>query len=332
MTIRSVARARAGAALLIALFVSTAVAALPRFGDTLEAGGLSWLRDSEDPHLYHALPAHPRLATDAGGKPRFSFMEFSFRGDGGEGPSGALLNFMLTWGLDAAGQEKAEQALRQVDPEARVAGTLLVREGRYRVIVKNGDDRFVLAEGEASVMPGQPIAFSRRLETAEADRLRAALDSDEGHVAAGFLLTVTALGPRVSARCTIDWDAVLASREVGALGAGGPHPEAAVRAAFDALVSSGTIVVEVMGEQLEPAFDEVYRSFRAAAFESAIGAAAGGDAVEVQYVRSEARHTGRVILMFDGSESESRDLFIAGDLTEAIRGAIADAAKPVSAP
>jgi hypothetical protein len=330
MTTRSAARARPGAALL-ALLVATAAAALPRFGDTVEAGGLTWLRDSEDAHLYHALPADPRLATDAGGKPRFSFMEFSFRGDAGEETAGALLNFMLTWGLDAAGQEKAEQALRQLDPEARVAGALTVREGRYRVIVKNGDERFVLAEGKASVLPGQPIAFSRRLEASEADRLRAALDSDAGSVAAGFLLSVEGLGPRITASCTIDWDAVLASREISALGTGdAAHTEAAVRAAFDALRAAGAIAVE--GSADAAALDEIYRSFRSEAFESVVGAAAEGGPVEVQYVRRESKQSGRITLSFDGSRSERRDLFIAGDLTEAIRGAVADAAQAVSAP
>jgi hypothetical protein len=329
MTIRPVARARPAALLLAALVVSGAAAALPRFGDSVEAGGATFLRDSDDPHVYHALPADPRLATDAGGRPRFSFMEFSFRGDGGEETAGALLNFMLTWGLDAGGHEKAEQALRAVDPAARIAGALSVREGRYRVIVSNGDDRFVLAEGKASLLPGQPIAFSRRLETAEADRLNAALASDDGSVTAGFLLSVEGLGPRVSASCTIDWDAALASREISALGADAPHTDAAVRAAFDALRAGGAIAVE--GSPEAAGLDEIYRHFRAEVFESVVAPASEAGAVEVHYVRREARHTGRISVRFDGSRAERRDLFIAGDLTGAIRGATADATREVSA-
>jgi hypothetical protein len=323
MTIRS---ARVPAAVLAALLAASTAGALPRFGDSVEAGGVTFLRDSDDPHVYHALPADPRLATDAGGKPRFSLMEFSFRGDGGEETAGALLNFMLTWGLDADGHTRAEQALQKVDPSARIAGALTVREGRYRVIVKQGDERFVLAEGKASVLPGQPIAFSRRLESAETERLRAALASDDGSVAAGFLLSVEALGPRVTARCTIDWDAVLASREVSALGAD-PAPDAAVRAAFDALRASGAIAVE--GSPEAGALDELYRSFRSALFDGEIAASAAGG-VEVQYQRRETRDTGRITISLDGSRSELRELFIAGDLTEAIRGATADETKAVS--
>jgi hypothetical protein len=317
-----------GALLLAALLAGDLAAALPRFGDEVVAGGVTFLRDSDDAHVYHALPADPRLATDAGGKPRFSLMEFSFRGDAGEETAGALMNFMLTWGLDAAGEEKALEALRRVDPAARIAGALTVREGRYRVIVTNGDLRFVLAEGKASVLPGQPIAFSRRLEKDEADDLREALAADEGRVAAGFLLAVEALGPRVSARCTIDWDAALGSQAVGALGGDAPHTDATVRAAFDALRSAGAIAVE--GAPDPAALGEIYRSFRTELFESVVAPAAGGDSVDVKYVRRESRRTGRITLSFDGSRSERRELFISGDLTEAIRGATADAAREVS--
>ena len=334
MTNRSVARvrrpdaprlaARSIAALWIAaLLAAEAAGALPRFGDTLEAGGVTWLRDSDDAHVYHALPAAPRLATDAGGKPRFSLMEFSFRGDDGEETAGALLNFMLTWGLDAEGEEQALTALRQVDPAARIAGALSVREGRYRVIVHNGDARFLLAEGKASVLPGQPIAFSRRLQADETDDLRAALASDEGRVAAGFLLSVEALGPRVTASFTIDWDALDRHREVAALGADAAHPDTAVRAAFDALRADGAVAIE--GSPDRGALDEIYRRFRAEAFESVVGSAeavAGG--VEVHYRRRETRDSGRITITLDGSRAERRDVFIAGDLTEAIRGAVAE--------
>lgn len=315
----------ASAIAVLSVVVAGSAPALPRFGDPIEAGGVEFLRDTEDPHLYHPLPSAPRLATDAGGRPRFSLMEFSFRGDDGADTAGALLSFMLTWGLDAGGQEAAERALREVhDPQARIAGALTVREGSYRVVVSSGEERWVLAEGKASLLPGQPIAFSRRLSAEETEKLKAALASDDGVVAAGFLLAIEAMGPPVSARLVIDWDALETHEALEGLGADlrtAAASDAEVRAAFDALVEAGA--VEIAGASSAAARDEIYRRFRDEVFETVVGVVPGrgGEkpAVERRFVRRESRQKGRVELSLEASRSERRELLVTGDITGVIR-------------
>ena len=140
------------AAALAALLALSAwpSAALPDLFDEQRAGGFVFLRDAEDPHAWYVLPSHARLASDAGGRARFSLLSFSFRDDSGGENAGALLNFLLVWGLEGAEAAAAETALRGLDAQGRLRGAVPVVSGSWRVVVKGPSGRWLLAEGDAA--------------------------------------------------------------------------------------------------------------------------------------------------------------------------------------
>jgi hypothetical protein len=315
-------------ALLIAL-VAAPLQALPDFSQEVKAGGITFLRDSDDPHAYHALPSHARLATDAGGRARFSFLSFSFRGeDGGEGPSGALLNFLLVWGLDAVNAEAAQNTLRMRDASAVIRGAVPVLSGSWRVVVSGPRGRWVLAEGDAPKQPGSQVAFSRRLDPDTAKRLETDLADASTRVAVGFLLVCEGVGPPVEARVVYDWDRIEARSDLRALHASGASfavPEAEVRAAFDALRADGSIAVDGAQAGAPAAQDAAFRGFREALFEASFGATPGSDdasALEARFARRAERRRGRVEVSLSKRSREERIAVATSDITDAVRDSL----------
>jgi hypothetical protein len=316
------ARAAALAALLA--LAPAAVPALPDLGDEQRAGGLVFLRDADDPHAWHVLPSHARLATGAGGRASFSLLAFSFRGDDGGENAGALLNFLLTWGLAGAEAEAAEAALRSLDPQGRLRGAVPVASGSWRMVVKGPSGRWTLAEGEAPTVPGSQVAFSQRLDAATARRLEQDLADSSTRIRVGFLFVYEGLGPQLDARAVYDWDRIETDAALPASEPGAALADAQVREAFEALRAAGAIALDGAQASAPQAADAAYRSFRDALFQPLLAVAPEGDeTLEARFVRRAGRRSGRIEVSLSRRSREERLAVATGDLTEAVRATLA---------
>jgi hypothetical protein len=323
---RRQAQARAAALAALVCLAAAPALALPDLSREQRAGGLVFLPDADDSHTWYVMPSHARLATDAGGRASFSLLAFSFRGDDGGENAGALLNFMLTWGLAGAEQQAAEAALKGIDPQGVIRGAVPVTSGSWRVVVKGPSGRWTLAEGKAPTLPGSQVAFSQRLDAETSKRLEQDLADPKTTVRVGFLFVCEGLGPQLDARAVYDWDVIETHAELPALTAAQADaavPDAQVRAAFDALRSAGAIALDGAQAQAAQAQDAAYLSFRAALFQPLLAVATEGDEpLEARFVRQAGRKSGRIEVSLSRRGREERLVVATGDLTAAVRATL----------
>lgn len=80
------------ATLLIASLAATLATAAPDFRESIPAGDLTFYRDSEDARTFYYPPGDLVLATDADGKPAFSFLSIAYSGTAVSGDRGQILH------------------------------------------------------------------------------------------------------------------------------------------------------------------------------------------------------------------------------------------------
>ena len=152
---------------------STLVTAFPGFLD-------------EGQHTWYYLPTAFRLSVREEATPEFSFLIFST--EEGEEASGAILNFLLVWGLNAA-QEAATSSWIQenVDSKAVLMGPIsleipeneqsfnVIGKGELADLLRNRMNRPAVAP----VISGTKVALSYRLNAEETTLFEAALKKPE---------------------------------------------------------------------------------------------------------------------------------------------------------
>lgn len=140
--------------------------------------------DQQGVHTYYYLPVNLRLALRPDKTPEFNFMTYRNE-DGGE-ISGAILHFLLVWGLTSDQETEAEKILQSsVDSNAILAGAVMVEapEDAPSVQVKGINTVADILRGKVSsepvapVLPGTKMAFSYRLSGEEAKTFEEALGS-----------------------------------------------------------------------------------------------------------------------------------------------------------
>jgi hypothetical protein len=133
---------------------------------------------------YYYLPPALRLTTNQAGKPEFLFMKIS--NDDRDGLSGALLHFLVGWGL-RDDQEEELTNLVEGDFNGRLAGaaTLFPSDAAgpgFSIISGTlndaGTEAQLITSGQASLMPGGKAAAATRLNGDGAQILAQTFDED----------------------------------------------------------------------------------------------------------------------------------------------------------
>ncbi len=175
---------------------------------------------------YRYLPAGLRLSQKEDGTPMFLFSKFTTE-DAEDDVSGALMHFLMEWGLTPEQEEELQtklaarvQGLSATDPrfagveDPRVMGAVDVRtapENSFEVIsavLSNGKETPTLVtSGNAPIIPGGKVAVAAMVEKNAAQLLAASFEESSSitDVSLALRFEYDLLMPAVDGKITVDW-------------------------------------------------------------------------------------------------------------------------------
>ncbi len=173
---------------------------------------------------YYYLPTNLRLAQRPDGVPEFLFLKFTTeeRADQG-GIQGALLHFLMTWGLSPDQAEEVGAKLKEKKPRAKLKGAVELEPddegGSFRIISATLGDQGLapstVLSGRAPLVPGGRAAAASRLSADGAQLLAATFEKTASITDLDVELSYTylTLAPAARGKITIDWQKIQSSGE-----------------------------------------------------------------------------------------------------------------------
>lgn len=164
---------------------------------------------------YYYLPANPHVARHADGTPKFSMIRFvSDKTKAEGGAEGAVLHFLVEYGLDQSQVKETEKLLKQKVKGAMLKGAVPLEvgaEGNSFSVISAilGDDEFaptLITSGKAPVMEGQQVAVAARLDAHGATLLAEGFKQPTSQVSVSFDLKYVVKLPAYDVKVTIDYD------------------------------------------------------------------------------------------------------------------------------
>jgi hypothetical protein len=173
---------------------------------------------------YYYLPANLSISENAEGRPEFLFMQFiSDEAESAGGVSGALLHFLVEWGLTPA-QETELKAKLQSEHDGVLGGAATVfppnAEGPsfYIVSATVGDESLggkLVTSGQSALVPGGKAATAVRLDKYGAQLLAETFNEDSTitDVTAVMNMEYAVKVKGVEGSVTIDWSKIESESE-----------------------------------------------------------------------------------------------------------------------
>jgi hypothetical protein len=164
---------------------------------------------------YYYLPANPRISTGPDGLPKFSMIRFvSDKAKQAGGAEGAVLHFLVEYGLTQAQQQETVSLLKKQVKGAILKGAVPLEvgaEGNSFNVVSAilGDKEFaptLITSGKAPVMEGQQVAVAARLDAYGATLLAEGFSKPTSQVSVTFDLKYVVKLPAYDVTVTIDYD------------------------------------------------------------------------------------------------------------------------------
>jgi hypothetical protein len=169
------------------------------FGEYIPNGG--------KPTKFYYLPSNLELAKYADGTPQFLFLKFT--GDDASSPQGALLHFLMTWGMSEPDKNLVQTQLRRFYPNAKIAGAVpmeIDEGGNFTIVSGTVDQGDFIHSGRAPVVAGARVAAATKMDATQAQLMDKTLqDMAIGDVSVSAFYTYKTLSPGVSAKIEIDW-------------------------------------------------------------------------------------------------------------------------------
>jgi hypothetical protein len=164
---------------------------------------------------YYYLPTNPHISGHADGTPKFSLIRFVTDKTKAEGGAeGAVLHFLVEYGLDKSQQQAVEKALQKQVKGARLKGAVPLEvgaEGNSFNVVSAvlGDEEFtstLITTGKAPVMEGQQVAVAARLDAYGATLLAESFKQPTSQVSVVFDLKYVVKLPAYDVKVKINYD------------------------------------------------------------------------------------------------------------------------------
>ncbi len=177
---------------------------------------------AKDGHYYY-LPANLRLSRNKNGIPQFLLLKYvTDEKTPDRDMSGALMHFLLEWGLNEAQKKECEELLRKakpLEPDAKIMGPVMLftPDGDSFTITsavasdKGLSNSTVLTSGRAPQSEGGKIAIAANMNKYGAQLMAATLDKPKGKTSVGDLSVSlnfkyqTRL-PAIKGRVIFDWE------------------------------------------------------------------------------------------------------------------------------
>ena len=174
---------------------------------------------TEDPAVvsknYYYLPANPRVSRHPDGTPKFSLVRFvTDKSKEAGGAEGAVLHFLVEYGLTQAQQQEVQSMLRRQVKDAVLKGAVPLEAGAEgnsfhvvsAILEDEGFTSTLITSGRAPVMEGQAVAVAARLDAYGATLLAKSLELPTTQVSVFFDLKYVVKLPAYDVRVVIDYD------------------------------------------------------------------------------------------------------------------------------
>jgi hypothetical protein len=164
---------------------------------------------------YYYLPTNPHVSKHPDGLPKFSLIRFvSDKTKEAGGVEGAVLHFLVEYGLDSAQQQETAKLLQKQVKDAVLKGAVPLEVGAegnsFNVIsAVLGDKNMaptLITSGKAPVMEGQQVAVAARLDAYGATLLAKGFEQPTSQVSVVFDLKYVVKLPAYDVKVTIDYD------------------------------------------------------------------------------------------------------------------------------
>ena len=174
---------------------------------------------------YMYLPTNLHLSSRPDGTPEFLFLKYTT--EDADGPQGALMHFLMEWGLTPAQEKQAQGKLRQKVEQLRAnpsspykkvlnpvlvgAADVSVEDGKsFRIIssvLTDAGMSQVVASGNASPLPGSRIAVAAKLDKIGAQLLAATFEESRSitDISLELSFNYDVMSPAVDGKIIIDW-------------------------------------------------------------------------------------------------------------------------------
>jgi hypothetical protein len=176
-----------------------------------EAGSAPGVRT----HRFYYLPVGLRIARRPDGTPEFLFLKFTTEAAAGPGAvSGALMHFLMEWGLTPAQEQELTARLKAKFQDAELAGAVPMEvegDGSFQIVSATLSDKgmttSVVTSGKAPLVPGGRAAAAARLGTEGAQLLAATFEKARSITDLSLALNYTyqTLMPAATGHAVIDW-------------------------------------------------------------------------------------------------------------------------------
>lgn len=181
---------------------------------------------------YYYLPANLRLSQKADGTPEFLFVKYTTEKDASAGGvQGALIHFLVEWGLTADQLKQAELKLKsklgqsssnrgwfipsvvnQRVGEIKILGaaTLLSNDGSFEIFSASLSDVKILKSGRAPVTEGAKAIVAAKMDKNVAQLFASTLDKAKSiaDLSLEFRFNYVAKIPAIKGKIEIDWTSV----------------------------------------------------------------------------------------------------------------------------
>ena len=167
---------------------------------------------------YYYLPTNPRLSFRPDGTPEFLFTKFTTENREADGGiSGAIMHFLLEWGLTPEQESELKSILSNRHSGAKLLGSVDVLPGEgdsFRIISatvnesEGGLTEALVTSGKAPVLPGQKVAVASRLDQHGAQLLASTFEEARSvtDLSVELAFDYTLRYPAAQGRATIHWD------------------------------------------------------------------------------------------------------------------------------
>jgi hypothetical protein len=246
------------ACVLVLVTASQAAAQQILFDKPIKAGALNLFRDLRDEKAYYFEPAHPRLATDANGQPKFSFFRWVDNVRSGpkdtdvrEGDGGGIIHALVTFGVSKEEVAQAQRELQRQVPGARIAGPIVPKSGTFALISTAQDPTAKIATnvfgvGNAPLLDGDEAALSIKLTKDGARTLWQQFQSSTPDLSFQFEWTIDGFRAPIGGVIEANLDEIV-KHDAFNVGIAGNFYGAQIKGAFDELRRKNVIKVTQYG-------------------------------------------------------------------------------------
>ncbi|MBK8556256.1 MAG: hypothetical protein IPL65_11040 [Lewinellaceae bacterium] len=234
------------------------------FDRGLRVGELTVFPEVTNPNNYYYLPDKASVATNANGKPMFSFIKYVRNTDTGDGgastitesnEAGGVVHVLVNLSVPEDMRKNAEREVQRINSAARLMGPIMYKSGKVAIIssVVGADGEMtkkVVGIGPAPILDGEKAALSVLLTKQGADILWATFQTPTPDFSFSFEMDARGYLSPKSVKIEADFEQIYSHKGIE-IAARTPVLAAEIKADFDELTNTGAIKVEQIGEDAD---------------------------------------------------------------------------------